>query len=531
MSVKCIYHGDEARQAIAEGMDCLVKAVSVTAGPHGRTVIIDTQQGIRITKDGYNVAQSLELPNKFGNAGAALLKQIAYHNDERAGDGSTAGIMMAGSIIAESIKAMTVQPDHKNILKGLEDAFVKAEQVLHSLAQPLTFPEGLYEVAYIASNADEQIALALSDIYSDGDLNKKVFLDKGNATETHVEKSNGFRLAAGYASPLFINNLRSSCCTFEHPRLLIVEGKINSLKPITPFLEQVLREKDSLILIAEDFSEEVITGLAVNIKQAGLKAAAIKISSKDTQGILEDLKIASGAMPVSDARGETLDKTDLNLAAGVLQSAKIEKDYSTLVLPRSREIEIKRHIAHLRATLESENEKSERDKIEMRIAFLKDTVFTIYVGGLHDAEIMEKKDRYQDALNSLQMAIKDGVVMGGGVAFLKAARSLMHEENLSNRDEQYGRNMAIKALKAPSEQIFRNAGMNERHTVEKILASSDPALGYDVKSQAYVNMYEAGIIDPVTVTKEALKLALSIGVLMLNTEAAIVKHEEYRRAS
>lgn len=351
MSAKDIYHGDEARQAIAEGMRCLVKAVGVTAGPHGRTVIIDTRNGIRITKDGYTVAQSLELPDRFGNAGAALLKQMAYHNDERAGDGSTAGIVMAGCVIEETIKAMSAGLDHRKVLQGLEQAFAKAKQVLLSSAQSLTFPEGFYNIAYIASNGDEDIAFTLSDIYSDGDLHKKILLNKGNATETYTEKSSGFKVNNGYVSPLFINDARGNACVFEQPRLLIVDGKIDHIAPLAPLLEQVLRENDALILIAENFSDEVLSGLAVNIRQAGLKAAAIKMPFSDKQGILEDLTIASGAKPVSHASGDTLDKTDLNLAAGILQNAKIEKDHSTLVLPHCRNTQIKRHIAHLRDML------------------------------------------------------------------------------------------------------------------------------------------------------------------------------------
>ncbi|MFN3828350.1 MAG: chaperonin GroEL [Micavibrio sp.] len=523
MTSKTILQGDEARLALAEGMRCLVQIVGVTAGPYGRTVLIEMPDGrARVTKDGYTIALSLELENKFGNAGTTLLKYLAYHADERAGDGSTAGIVMAGRVVEEVIKAVASGIDRGKVRKGAYRAFDHARSVLSEISRTLMFPEDLYKVAFIAANGDENIAFTLSDLYSDGSFQKKVLLNDGTGMETVVERHSGIKLPVGYASPAFVNDLRNNICTLDQPRVLITDSKIAHFQTLVPLLEGAIQEGEALLLIADDFSADVLSGLAVNIRQTGLKAAAMKLPANERQAFLDDLTEVSGTTVISEGAGDKLDRARISLAAGSLKSVRLEKDESILIPSYTRQVPIKRHLAKLKEMLSQSEDKKEIEKLEYRIAVLQDTLVEIHIGGLNDTEITEKKDRYQDALNSLQTALKEGVVPGGGVAFLAAARELLAaRDGITDAAERCGYDIVIRALKAPAEQLLYNAGVNARYYVESILDEQDAWYGYDIRKQKFGNMDKMGVIDSARTSKEAINLAQSILTIVIQTDTVI----------
>lgn len=527
MTAKAIMFRDSARESVLRGIEILSDAVKVTLGPCGRNVIV--QKGYsapRSTKDGVTVAAEIELENHFENLGARLLRDVAGKINDDVGDGTTTAIVLAQAVAREGIKGVTVGLNPIEIRRGIDMAVAAADQYLAALSRPVASRAAMLEVALVASNGDSEIAGMLADSFSRLGSDGAITIEESEALKSEQHLVEGIKFDRGYISAHFTTNDEKAVCELNEPWVLLHEGKIDSITALVPILEAAARESAALLIVADDVTGDALTTLVVNKLRAGLKVAAVRAPGFGDQrrGMMDDLAAVVGTVVVREELGLTLESLSPN-QLGRARRAIVAKDETVIVGSDGRDAPIAARIDELRASIEQSTSDHERQQLDKRRAMLAGGVSVLRIGGGSEAEVAERKDRAEDALHAVRAAIADGVVPGGGVALLRA-RNAIQELTPLNREQQMGYNAVRRALEAPVRQIAENAGFAGSVIVDKLLQSDGKSDGFDARSGKFVDMFDAGIIDPTLVVRAALRCSGSVGGLLVMLEAAIADERQ-----
>ena len=513
----------EARAQMKEGADALANAVKVTLGPKGRNVVIDRKFGApQVTKDGVTVAKEVELEDRFANMGAQMVKEVASKTNEQAGDGTTTATVLAQAIINVGLKNVTAGANPMDLKRGIDKAVAAVVEELRNHSQSVGDDYSKIEqVGTISANNDNYIGKLIADAMSKVKKDGVITVEEAKGTETEVKVVEGMQFDRGYISPYFMTNGDKMEAVLDDPQILITDKKISSMKDLLPILEPIAREGKSLLIIAEDVDGEALTTLVVNKLRGTLKIAAVKAPGfgDRRKEMLQDIAILTGAVVVSEERGFTLE----NVAPDMLGHAEkvvITKENTTVVNGAGDKDAITERAQLIRKQIESTTSDYDREKLQERLGKLAGGVAVLYVGAATEVEMKEKKDRVEDALNATRAAVEEGFVPGGGVAYIRAAEVLKGLKG-ENDDENTGIHIVERALEEPLRQIAANAGVEGSVIIQKIREGKDD-FGYNARTDEYVNMYEAGVIDPTKVSRVALENAASVAGMFLTTECAIV---------
>ena len=524
MSAKDVKFAADARERLIRGVDILANAVKVTLGPKGRNVLIEKSFGApRITKDGVTVAKEIELEDKYENLGAQLLRQVASKTNDLAGDGTTTATVLAQAIVREGAKAVAASLNPLDLKRGIDLAVAEAIKDIEKRARKVQSSEEVAQVGTISANSDAAvgkiIATAVKKVGNDG----VITVEEAKSLETELDVVEGLQFDRGYLSPYFVTNSDKLLVEFEEPYILIHESKLTSLQPLLPVLEAVVQTGRPLLVIAEDVEGEALATLVVNKLRGGLKVAAVKAPGfgDRLKAQLEDIAILTGGQTISQDLGIKLENVTLS-QLGRARRIRIDKENTTVVGGTGKKKDIDARIAQIRAQIEETTSDYDREKLQERLAKLSGGVAVIRVGGATEVEVKEKKDRVDDALNATRAAIAEGIVPGGGVALLRAKAAVSKLTN-PNPDIQAGIQIVLKALEAPIRQIADNAGVEGSIVVGKILENRSPTFGFDAQKEEYVDLIEAGIVDPAKVVRTALQDAASVAALIVTTEALVVE--------
>ncbi len=528
MSSKKILFGQEARNELMKGVDTLADAVKVTLGPRGRNVAFEKSFGSpTITKDGVTVAKEIELKDKFQNMGAQMVREVASKTAEVAGDGTTTATVLAQAIFHEGNKFVTAGANPMELKRGIEKAVSAAVKAIKDQAKTISGKKEIEQIATISANNDEvighQIAEAMEKVGQDG----VITVEEAKGMESSIEVVEGMQFDRGYLSPYFVTNAEKMTVELSDPYILIVEKKITNMKALVPILERVARGGRQLLIIAEDIEGEALATLVVNKIRGTLQVVAIKAPGfgDRRKSMLEDLAALTGGKMVSEDLGLSLETISLE-DLGTAKNAVITKDTTTIVDGQGSAEDIKNRIAQIRMQLENTTSDYDKEKLQERLAKLSGGIAVIKVGAATETEMKEKKDRIEDALSATRAAVEEGIVAGGGVALLRAQSGLDKLELTG--DEKLGVQIVRKALEAPMRIIAENAGEDASVIVNNV-RSEKGDYGFDARNSRYVNMVEAGIIDPAKVARFALQNAASISGLLLTTEAIIADLPEDKK--
>ena len=524
MAAKEIKFGTDARQKLLRGVDLLADAVKVTLGPKGRNVVLDKSFGApRISKDGVTVAKEIELSDKFENMGAQMVREVASKTSDEAGDGTTTATVIAQAIVREGAKAVTAGMNPMDLKRGIDLAVEAAVSQIKSESRPVASEEEVAQVGTISANGDQEIgdmiAQAMQKVGKEGVIT--VEEAKGLATELDVVE--GMQFDRGYLSPYFVTNSEKMNVELEDPYILLHEKKLSGLQPLLPVLEQIVQSGKPLLIIAEDVEGEALATLVVNKLRGGLKVAAVKAPGfgDRRKAMLEDIAILTGGQVISEDLGIKLEHVTVDML-GTAKKVLISKEETTVVDGAGDKSAIEGRCTQIRSQIEETTSDYDREKLQERLAKLAGGVAVLKVGGATEVEVKERKDRVDDALHATRAAVEEGVVPGGGVTLLRAAKSL---ENLkyANDDQRVGIDIVRRALSAPARQIVTNAGDDGSIVIGKIVENSDANFGYNAQTGEYVDMLKAGIIDPAKVVRTALQDAVSVAGLLITTEAMIAE--------
>ncbi len=524
MAAKDIKFSIDARDRMLRGVDILANAVKVTLGPKGRNVILDKSFGApRITKDGVTVAKEIELEDKFENMGAQMVREVAQKTNDMAGDGTTTATVLAQAIVKEGAKSVAAGMNPMDLKRGVEIAVAAVVKDIEKRAKKVGSSAEVAQVGTISSNGDsaigKMIAQAMQKVGNEG----VITVEEAKALDTEVEIVEGMQFDRGYISPYFITNAEKMVAEMEDAYVLLHEKKLSGLQSMLPVLEAVVQSGKPLVIIAEDVEGEAIATLVVNKLRGGLKVAAVKAPGfgDRRKAMLEDIAILTGGQLISEDLGIKLE----NVTTAMLGRAKkiiIEKEKTTIVNGAGKKSEIEARVNQIKAQIEETTSDYDKEKLQERLAKLAGGVAVIRVGGATEIEVKEKKDRVDDALNATRAAVEEGIVPGGGVALLRAKKSVGKLTN-DNHDIQAGINIVLKALEAPVRQIAENAGVEGSIVVNNILENKSETYGFDAQNEEYVDMIEKGIIDPAKVVRTALQDAASIAGLLITTEAMVAE--------
>jgi len=522
-SAKEIRHGAEARAMMLEGCNRLADAVAVTMGPKGRNVVIEQSFGPpKVTKDGVTVAKAIELKNvPMVNVGAQLVKTVASKTNDVAGDGTTTATVLARAIFREGCKAVAAGMNPMDIKRGMDHAVKVVLEDLSDQATMIESPDAIRSVATIAANGDEIIGNLITEAFEKVGKDGTITVADGKTLEHELEVVEGMKFDRGYISPYFLTDAKAQKAVFEDPLILLFEKKISTVQAILPILEQVAKTQKPLVIIAEDIDGEALALLVVNKLRGGLKVAAIKAPGfgDNRKAMLHDLAVITGAEMINEDLGGKLE--DVTLAQlGSAKTISISKDDTVILDGVGEKAAIDERCEGIRDAIELTTSEYEKDKLKERLAKISGGVAVIKVGGASEVEVNEVKDRLNDSLNATQAALEEGIVAGGGTALLRATAKL-ESLQLPNLDQQVGVDAIKAALRVPCMQIAANAGEEGAVIVQNTLKSEDPHWGFDAQTGKYVNMIEAGIIDPKKVVRSALADAASVAGLMTTTEAII----------
>lgn len=520
---KQLQFNEEARRALVVGVEKLSKAVKVTLGPKGRNVLIDKKFGApTVTKDGVSVAREIELEDPFENMGAQLLKEVATKTNDVAGDGTTTATVLAYSITKEGMKSVAAGVNPMGIRRGIDKAVEDTIKELKRQAKMIKDKEELAQVASISANNDreigDEIANAMEKVGKDG----VITVEESKTIETTTDFVEGMQFDRGYLSPYFATNRDTMVSILDDPYILIYDKKISSMKDLLPVLEKVAQAGKPILIIAEDVDGEALATLIVNTIRGTLVAVAVKAPGfgDRRKAMLEDIAILTGGEVISEELGLKLENTDLS-QLGRAKTVKVEKDNTTIINGAGKQADIKDRISQIKVQIQDTSSDYDREKLQERLAKLAGGVAVINVGAATEVELKEKKHRVEDALSATRAAIEEGVIAGGGVALIQAARAL-EAKNLAGftEEEVIGYKIVRRALEEPIRQIAENAGLDGSIIAEK--AKHEKAdIGFDAAKMVWVNMFEAGITDPAKVTRSALQNAASIAALILTTECSI----------
>ncbi len=524
MAAKEVKFAVDARDRMLRGVEILADAVKVTLGPKGRNVVLDKSFGApRITKDGVTVAKEIELEDKFENMGAQMVREVAQKTNDLAGDGTTTATVLAAAIVKEGAKSVAAGMNPMDLKRGIDIAVAAVVKDIEKRAKTVGSSAEVAQVGTISSNGDatigKMIAQAMQKVGNEG----VITVEEAKAMETEVEIVEGMQFDRGYISPYFITNAEKMIAELEDAYILLHEKKLSGLQAMLPLLEAVVQTGKPLLIISEDVEGEAIATLVVNKLRGGLKVAAVKAPGfgDRRKAMLEDIAILTGGQLISEDLGIKLE----NVTTAMLGRAKkivIEKEKTTIVHGAGKKADIEARVNQIKAQIEETTSDYDKEKLQERLAKLAGGVAVIRVGGATEIEVKEKKDRVEDALNATRAAVEEGIVPGGGVALLRAKKAVgrIHDEN---PDVQAGINIVLKALEAPIRQIAENAGVEGSIVVGKIMDEKSETYGFDAQNEKYVDMIEAGIIDPAKVVRTALQDAASVAGLLVTTEAMVAE--------
>ena len=522
MSAKDVKFNTDARNRMLKGVNILADAVKVTLGPKGRNVVLDKSFGApRITKDGVSVAKEIELEDKFENMGAQMVKEVASRTNDEAGDGTTTATVLAQAIVREGMKSVAAGMNPMDLKRGIDLATTKVVEAIKAAARPVNDSAEVAQVGTISANGEtaigEQIAGAMQKVGNEGVIT--VEENKGLETETDVVE--GMQFDRGYLSPYFVTNPDKMVAELEDCMILLHEKKLSSLQPMVPLLESVIQSQKPLLIIAEDVEGEALATLVVNKLRGGLKIAAVKAPGfgDRRKAMMQDLAILTGGQVISEDLGMKLEGVTMDML-GTAKKVTINKDNTTIVDGAGNKAEIEARVSQIRQQIEETSSDYDREKLQERVAKLAGGVAVIKVGGMTEVEVKERKDRVDDALNATRAAVQEGIVVGGGVALIQAAKSLDGLEGV-NSDQNAGIAIVRRALEAPLRQIAENAGVDGAVVAGKIRESSDLAFGFNAQTEEYGDMFKFGVIDPAKVTRTALEDAASVAGLLITTEAMV----------
>src|SRR5882724_5459338 len=533
---KQIVHGEESRQAILRGVNLLADAVKVTLGPKGRNVVIEKKFGSpTITKDGVTVAKEIELKDSLENMGAQMVREVASKTSDVAGDGTTTATVLAQAIYREGVKTVAAGANPMALKRGIDKAVERATAAIKKLAKPVA-GEMIAQVGTISANGDATIGALIAEAMKKVGKDGVITVEDAKTMETDLEFVEGMQFDRGYLSPYFITDAEKMEAVLTNPVILLSEKKITSMRDLLPILEQIAKLGTPILIIAEDVEGEALATLVVNKLRGTINVAAVKAPGfgDRRKALLEDIAVLTGGKVISEDLGIKLENVKIE-DLGRAKKVTIDKDNTTIIDGAGDTDALRARVKTLKTQIEDTSSDYDREKLQERLAKLVGGVAVIRVGAATETELKEKKARVEDAMNATRAAVEEGIVAGGGVALIRAARALdkfkVFEKNedgetIGDEDEQIGVNIIRRALEEPLRQIVQNAGKEGAVIVEKVRASKDVNFGYNAATDTFEDLVAAGIIDPAKVTRCALQNAASIAGLMLTTEALISELKE-----
>ena len=514
----------ESRDALKRGVDALANAVKVTLGPKGRNVVIEKSFGApHVTKDGVSVAKEIELEDRVENMGAQMVKEVASKTNDIAGDGTTTATVLAQAIVREGLKNVAAGANPMDLKRGIDKAVTAVVENLKSQSQSVgDSSEKIKQVASVSANNDETIGSLIAEAFGKVGKEGVITVEEAKGIDTTVDVVEGMQFDRGYQSPYFVTNPEKMVAELENPYILLVEKKISSMKELLPVLEPVAQAGKSLLIICEEVEGEALATLVVNKLRGSLKIAAVKAPGfgDRRKAMLEDIAILTGGTVISEERGFTMENATLEML-GTAEKVVIDKDNTTLVNGGGDEAQIKGRVSQIKAQMETTTSDYDKEKLQERLAKLAGGVAVLYVGAASEVEMKEKKDRVDDALHATRAAVEEGIVPGGGVALVRSIAALANLKG-DNQDQDTGIKIIKRAIEEPLRQIVANAGGEGSVIVAKVTVGAGD-FGFNAKTDEYVNMYEAGIIDPTKVVRVALENAASVSGMLLTTECVITE--------
>jgi chaperonin GroEL len=527
MAAKDVKFGTDARNRMLKGVNILADAVKVTLGPKGRNVVLDKSFGApRITKDGVTVAKEIELEDKFENMGAQMVKEVASRTNDEAGDGTTTAMVLAQAIVKEGMKSVAAGMNPMDLKRGIDLAVTKVVSEIKAMSRPVTDSAEVAQVGTISANGEADIGLQIADAMQKVGNEGVITVEENKGLETETDVVEGMQFDRGYLSPYFVTNPDKMTTELEDVLILLHEKKLSSLQPMVPLLETVIQSGKPLLIISEDVEGEALATLVVNKLRGGLKIAAVKAPGfgDRRKAMLQDLAILTGGQVISEDLGMKLENVGMDML-GTAKKVSITKDTTTIIDGSGAKAEIEARVAQIRSQIEETTSDYDKEKLQERLAKLAGGVAVIRVGGATETEVKERKDRVDDALNATRAAVQEGVIVGGGVALIQAAKTLIGMAG-DNPDQNAGISIVRRALEAPLRQIAENAGVDGAVVAGKVRESNDKTFGFNAQTEEYGDMFKFGVIDPAKVVRTALEDAASIAGLLITTEAMVADKPE-----
>jgi chaperonin GroEL len=523
---KELYFNTNARDRLKKGVDALADAVKVTLGPKGRNVIIDKKFGApMITKDGVSVAKEIELSDPIENMGAQLVKEVASKTADNAGDGTTTATVLTQAIFNAGIKNVAAGANPMDLKRGIDKAVAAIVSQLKANSKVISTSKEIQQVATISANSDDEIGKMISDAMEKVGKDGVITVEEAKGTETEVRTVEGMQFDRGYLSPYFTTNTEKMEAELDHPYILIYDKKISSMKELLPVLEPVAQTGKPLLIIAEDVDGEALATLVVNKIRGALRVAAVKAPGfgDRRKAMLEDIAILTGGTVISEERGYKLENATIDYL-GTAEKVNIDKDNTTIVNGAGDKSAIQARISEIKSQIEKTTSDYDKEKLQERLAKLSGGVAILYIGAATEVEMKEKKDRVDDALHATRAAVQEGVVVGGGVALIRAMSALDSLKG-ENEDQDTGINIIRLAIEAPLRTIVSNAGGEGSVIINKIRENSGN-YGYNARTDVFEDLFQAGVIDPTKVTRLALENAASIAALLLTTECVVAETKD-----
>ncbi len=523
----------EARNKMKKGVDTLANAVKVTLGPKGRNVVLEKKFGApAITKDGVTVAKEIELEDAVENMGAQMVKEVASKTADIAGDGTTTATVLAQSIIAEGLKVVAAGSNPMDLKRGIDKAVAKVVDHLKGQSQTVgNDTKKIQQVASISANNDNTIGSLIADAMARVGREGVITVEEARGTETTVDVVEGMQFDRGYISPYFVTNSEKMAVELENPYIMIYDKKVSTMKDILHILEKVAQSGRPLLIISEDLEGEALATLVVNKLRGTLKVAAVKAPGfgDRRKEMLQDIAVLTAGIVISEEQGYKLENADLSYL-GQASSVTIDKDNTTVVGGKGKKADITARINQIKSQIESTTSDYDREKLQERLAKLSGGVAVLYIGAATEVEMKEKKDRVDDALHATRAAVEEGIVPGGGIAYIRAIAALEEKMRGNNADENTGVQIVKRALEEPLRQIVENAGIEGSIVVQKV-KEGKADFGFNARTEQYEKMFSAGIIDPTKVSRVALENAASIAGMLLTTECVISDKPEPKSAA
>ncbi|WP_299229113.1 chaperonin GroEL [Sulfurihydrogenibium sp.] len=527
MAAKKLVYGDEARAKLKAGVDKLANAVKVTLGPRGREVILEKKWGSPVvTKDGVSVAKEIELSDPYENMAAQLVKEVASKTADVAGDGTTTATVLTQAIYEEGLKAIASGANPVYVKRGIDEAVKIIVEELKKISKPVTGRKEIEQVATISANNDPEIGKIIADAMEKVGKDGVITVEESKSAETVLEVTEGMQFDRGYLSPYFVTNPEKMEAVLENPYILIYEKKINNIRELLPVLEKVVQTNRPLLIIAEDVEGEALATLVVNHIKGVLRVCAVKAPGfgERRKAMLQDIAILTGGTAITEDLGIKLESVDLDML-GQADKVVVDKDNTTIIGGKGNPEDIKARIEQIKKQIETTTSEYDKEKLQERLAKLAGGVAIIKVGAATEAELKEKKDRVDDAVHATKAAVEEGIVPGGGIALFRASRALCNIKE-ENTDKAWGIKIVKNACKVPLKQIAYNAGFEGSVIIEKIKDVDNVNYGFNAATGEYVDMVEAGIIDPTKVVRTALQNAASIAGTMLTAECLVAEIKE-----